>query len=98
MVIKQNQIRGMCNPTKAGQIIPLVIGILQFLTVTYEYWIDPKHQKVSTGVNINATGRGLTDVALLIFRTEVVMAMQSPLHHTCRGRWPLPDIYTSAGR
>lgn len=57
MIIRQKKIKGMYNPTKAGQIIPMVIGILQFCTVTYEYWIDPKHKKVST-CSVGAKNKG----------------------------------------
>lgn len=57
MIIRQNKIKGMYNPTKAGQIIPMVIGILQFCAVTYEYWIDTKHKEVST-CSVGANNKG----------------------------------------
>lgn len=45
-VIKQNKIQGLQDPTEAGQLIPLIIGVCQFCVVAYGYC--SRHLKVGT--------------------------------------------------
>lgn len=47
-IIKQNQLRGVMDPSGTGQLIPLTIGICQFGLVTYRTWVKGKHTDVSS--------------------------------------------------
>lgn len=46
-IIKQNQLRGVMDPSETGQMIPLTIGVCQFALVTYRTWVKGNEVVVS---------------------------------------------------